>query len=97
MTDIIVNKEPHNLLTLSSKVKNLSDKALKMLEDGLESEDEKIRLECAKTLLKLDVDISKIINQDSMDRLLLQLKQQPVNNNPVNNTPLVDFSNIQEV
>jgi hypothetical protein len=43
------------------------------------------------------VDISKIINQDSMDRLLLQLKQQPVNNNPVNNTPLVDFSNIQEV
>ena len=41
MTDIVVNKEPHNLLTLSSKVKNLSDKALKMLEDGLESEDEK--------------------------------------------------------
>jgi hypothetical protein len=64
---------------------------------GIVGGEEKIRLECAKTLLKLDVDISKIINQDSMDRLLLQLKQQPVNNNPVNNTPLVDFSNIQEV
>ena len=98
MTDIVVNKEPHNLLTLSSKVKNLSDKALKMLEDGLESEDEKIRLECARSLIKLNIDISKIINEDAMNRLISEFRFVGNNdNNPKNVTPLVDFSNIQQV
>lgn len=95
-TNILIHKEEHALTTLSKKVKGLSEKALNTLEQGLSSEDERVRMDCAKTLLKMDVDISKIINEDSMNRLLLQLKLEG-NPAPKDTTPLVDFSNIQEV
>lgn len=92
----IVKYENHNLLPLSNKVKKLSDKALSVLEDALASEDEKIRMDAAKTLLKMDVDISKVINEDAMSRLLLELKHNG-NPAPKETLPMVDFSNIQEV
>ena len=43
----------HELTGLSKKLNKLNDKALKALEDGLSDADPKIRLESAKTLLKM--------------------------------------------
>lgn len=89
-------REEHALLSLGKKVKKLNEKALRVLEDGLSDPDIKVRMECAKTLLKMDVDISKIINEDSVNRLLLELKQNG-NPEPKDITPLVDFGTIQDI
>ena len=96
MTDTqLIVKENHNLSELSTKVKRISERALQALEDGLSSKDEKVRIDCAKTLLKLDIDISKLINEDAMNRLLLTLRQN--GNPPPKHTPRIDFDNIQDV
>ena len=91
--------EKHELTTLSNKVRKLNSAALKVLEDALADPDVKVRMEAAKALLKMDIDISKIINDDAMNRILAELKMngeiKNVGNN--NNRPLVDFSSIQQV
>lgn len=91
--------EKHELTSLSNKVRKLNNAALKVLEEGLNDSDVKVRLECAKTLLKMDVDISKIINDDAMNRILAELKMngEIKNVGNTNTRPLVDFSSIQQV
>ena len=93
-----IRAEEHDLASTGRKVAQLSDKALEVLEQGLYSEDEKTRMDCARTLIKMNIDISKIINEDAMNRLIAEFR---VNQNnlpqPKDVTPLVDFSKIQEV
>ncbi len=89
-------REKHDLQATSDKLKKLSGKALEVLENNLMSDDPKIQMEAAKLLLKFDIDISKIINEDAMQRLLLELRENG-NPPPKNTTPLIDFSNIQDV
>jgi hypothetical protein len=47
----------------------------------------------------MDIDISKIINDDAMNRILAELKMNGEIKNVSNNNsrPLVDFSSIQQV
>ena len=93
-----IRVEEHELTATGKKLSKLSDKAIEVMAQGLESEDEKIRLECARSLIKLNIDISKIINEDAMNRLISEFRFVGNNdNNPKNVTPLVDFSNIQQV
>jgi len=93
-----IRADEHDLASTGRKVAQLSDKALEVLEQGLYSEDEKTRMDCARTLIKMNIDISKIINEDAMNRLIAEFR---VNQNnlpqPKDVTPLVDFSKIQEV
>jgi HEAT repeat protein len=91
--------EKHELTTLSTKVRKLNSAALRVLEDALVDPDVKVRMEAAKALLKMDIDISKIINDDAMNRILAELKMNGEIKNVSNNNsrPLVDFSSIQQV
>lgn len=91
--------EKHELTTLSNKVRKLNSAALKVLEDALTDPDVKVRMEAAKALLKMDIDISKIINDDAMNRILAELKMngEIKNVGNSNSRPLVDFSSIQQV
>ena len=91
-------REDHELSKLSKSVRKLNTKALAVLEDSLSDEDPKIRMEAAKTLLKMDIDISKIINEDAMNRIIAELKVNgELKEIKSNNTPLIDFNNIQDV
>ncbi len=91
-------REEHELSKLSKNIRKLNTKALAVLEDSLSDEDPKIRMEAAKTLLKMDIDISKIINEDAMNRIIAELKVNgEVKEIKSNNTPLIDFNNIQDV
>lgn len=94
-----IRAEEHELSATGKKLAKLSNKALEVLAQGLESEDEKVRLETAKALIKMNIDISKIINEDAMNRLISEFRFVGVvgNDTPKDVTPLVDFSNIQEV
>ena len=87
-------REEHELSKLSKNIRKLNTKALAVLEDSLSDEDPKIRMEAAKTLLKMDIDISKIINEDAMNRIIAELKVNgDVKEIKSNNTPLIDFNN----
>ena len=91
-------REEHELSKLSKNIRKLNTKALAVLEDSLSDEDPKIRMEAAKTLLKMDIDISKIINEDAMNRIIAELKVNgELKEVKSNNTPLIDFNNIQDV
>ena len=94
--EIKIFEGEHQLNSLNNKLQKLNTKALEVLENALLSPDEKISIDAAKTLIKLNVDISKIINEDAVNRILLQLKTNGLQA-PKDTTPLVDFSNIQEV
>ena len=87
----------HDLTKLGKKVKSLNTKALAVLEEGLSDPDPKYRLECAKSLLKLDIDISKIINEDAMNRLVTELKIKGTIAEVPNTVPKIDFNTIQDV
>lgn len=91
-------RDEHDLQPISNKLRKLNSKAIAVLENNLSSDDPKIQIEAAKLLLKFEIDISKIINEDTMQRLLLELKQNGNEHQErPNNVPLVDFSNIQDV
>ena len=93
-----IRADEHDLASTGRKVAQLSDKALEVLEQGLYSEDEKTRMDCARTLIKMNIDISKIINEDAMNRLIAEFRVNQGNPpRPKDVTPLVDFSKIQEV
>jgi hypothetical protein len=93
-----IRVKDHDLAATGKKLSKLSDKAIEVMAQGLESEDEKVRLECAKSLIKMNIDISKIINEDAMNRLISEFRFIGVNNeSPKDVSPLVDFSNIQQV
>ena len=92
-----IRADEHDLASTGRKVAQLSDKALEVLEQGLYSEDEKTRMDCARTLIKMNIDISKIINEDAMNRLIAEFRFVGQVEQPKNVTPLVDFSKIQEV
>lgn len=87
----------HELATTGKKLATLSDQALQVLANGLLSDDEKTRMDCAKTIVKLNIDVSKIINEDALNRLISEFRFVGQVEQPKNVTPLVDFSKIQEV
>lgn len=88
----------HELKPILTKLKKVSKKAIEVLEKALTSDDEKIRVAAAEKLLKFYVDTSKEVNQDEMNRLILEIKTSGMigqgSTVPEDNAPVLDFDNL---
>ncbi len=86
------------LTALKSKQRKAVDKIVLLMET---SEDEKVVFQCAKTLLDLNVSVAKEISVDQLTRAVAEMKRQAASGmilgKAENNTPLVDFNNIQDI
>lgn len=94
-----VNK--HELKKLLTSFDKESHTVLKVLIKLLDSQDEKIRLDACKLFYSTQLDATKQINDDDLRRLVANAqfkgpKELEVDE-PEDNTPLVDFTNIQDV
>lgn len=92
-------KKTHELDKLVRSLKKISTKAVTVLEAGLSSPDEKIRMMAADKLLKFFMDTSKEVSQDALNRLILEIKAngligQGSTAQDDDNTPKLDFDNI---
>lgn len=91
-------KRQHELAKLVRDLKKVSKKAVEVLEAGLTSQDEKIRMLAAEKLLKFYTDTAKEVNQDELNRLLLEVKSQGLigagSTADDDDTPALDFDNI---
>lgn len=88
----------HELAKMVRSLKKVSDKAIKVLEAGLDSEDEKLRLQAAQQLLKFYADTAKEVNQDQLNRLILEVKASNLigqgSTVPEDSTPRLNFDEI---
>lgn len=64
----------HELAKAVRSLKKLSNKALDVLEAAMSSQDEKLRVQAAQQLLKFYMDAAKEVNQDNLNRLILEIK-----------------------
>lgn len=105
-------KQSIQLQKMLKKLTKVSDEAIEVLVKGLSSEDEKTRTQCAKTLLEFQVAVADKVNQDTMQRLiaeiklnrapstkLLPLNQQSQEDEEVQKPakPLVDFTTVRTI
>lgn len=91
-------KSTHELTKMVRSLKKLSEKAIAVLEKALDSQDEKLKVAAAQQLLKFYMDSAKETNQDSLNRLILQVKTEGLigqgSTVPEDNTPVLDFENL---
>lgn len=91
-------KSTHELKGMVRSLKKLSEKAIQTLELALDSEDEKLRVTAAQQLLKFYMDSSKEVNQDSLNRLILEVKTNGLigqgSTAQDDNTPQLNFDEI---
>lgn len=91
----------HELQALLNRLGRGSKKALAVLEKGMLSEDLKLATDCAKNWLRFQMDVSKEISADDMQRVLAEFRfnRQGGGFKDVedDNKPLVDFDSIQDV
>lgn len=102
-----IRAKDHDLQALFRGLEKVSKKAIKKLVEGLESTDEKLSIECAKTLLRFQVDVSKEINTDAMQRTIAEIRFNNTAIQKIKNIAssedelpprtVVDFSNIQNL
>lgn len=90
----------HELTKLLRDLKKLSTKALEVLEAGLSSNDERVRMMAAEKLLKFYTDSADAVRQDEVKSLLLDIKMNGLIGNGStaedDSTPALDFDNISE-
>lgn len=88
----------HELSKLVRDLKKLSTKALEVLEAGLTSQDERVRMIAAEKLLKFYTDSASEVRQDEIKALLLDIRTNGLIGNGStaddDNTPALDFDNI---
>lgn len=90
---------------LLKSLKKTSKKAIEVLEAGMDSNDERVRTSCAKSLLDMLLAVTKEHNTDQMQRMIAhcrligsgQKTLVPVANSEkdVMKKPVVDFSTIR--
>lgn len=96
----------HDLSKLLKSLNSVSSEAIEVLTEGLRNEDKKLAIDCAKTLVRFQVEVSKDINTDTMQRTIAEIRfnqdQQKAIKDledsedlPVQRT-FVDFGTIQE-
>jgi hypothetical protein len=92
----------HDLQELLNKLNKLSKKALSTLEEGLLSKDEKTRMDCAKSILKFQMDASKEISTDAMQRMIAEFRikrgngMKTVGEDEGSGTPILEFNSINK-
>lgn len=103
-TDISLSSSPkkHELTGLFNSLKKAHTKALAKLIDLLDSEDDKIAMAAANAIIDFELRTSKEISTDSLQQLianhrLLQVANNSRSNEPKDVTPIVNFSQIQDV
>jgi hypothetical protein len=95
-----VFKKTHELSKLVRDLKKISKKAIEVLEKGLDSQDERVRMIAAEKLLKFYTDSAKDVNEDELKRLLLEVKLRGMvgagstAQEDDDETPALDFDNI---
>jgi hypothetical protein len=92
-------RKDHELADLLKRLKKLSKKTIEVLEQGLESTDERIRQQAANKIMDYLINVSKEVNQDQLNRLVLDIKAQGLVGAGTtapedDNTPKLDFDNI---
>jgi hypothetical protein len=89
----------HELSKLVRDLKKLSTKALSVLEKGLDSPDERVRMIAAEKLLKFYTDGAESIRADEIKSLLLDIRAGGLIGkgsaaDDDDDTPALDFENI---
>jgi hypothetical protein len=74
-----IRTEQHDLAFLYKGLKANSQKAIRRLVLGMESENERLAIDCAKTLLSFQMEVSKEINADIMQRMIQEVKNKGAN------------------
>ena len=112
MTPVVVDLQTENqsflidgvdLKKLQREVRKQSKSAIDALVSLLEeSKDENIKFRAASKLLDLEVEIAKTISQDSMQRLIAEIKlvrgpKKLIDLGDDKSRPLVDFTNIRSI
>lgn len=92
-------RKEHELADLLKKLKKLSKKTIEVLEQGLESKDERIRQQAANKIMDYLINMSKEVNQDQLSRLVLEVKASGLAGAGSavpedDDTPKLDFDNI---
>jgi hypothetical protein len=95
-----VFKKTHELARLVRDLKKISKRAIEVLEKGLDSQDERVRMLAAEKLLKFYTDSAKDVNEDELKRLLLEVKLRGTagagSTVEDDDTPALDFDNISQ-
>ena len=93
-------RKAHELAKLVRDLKKISKKAVDVLEQGLSSEDERVRMLAAEKLLKFYMDSANEVRQDEIKAMLLDIKMNGLigggSTADDDNTPALDFDNISE-
>lgn len=90
-------KKINELTKLVKSLKKVSAKAVEVLEAGLYSEDERVRMIAAEKLLKFYADIANDIRQDEIKSLLLEIRVGGMighGSTADDNTPVLDFDTL---
>lgn len=92
-------KQKHGLDSLLKGLKKETDGALEIIVKCMESADEKLRFSAASKLLDMRKECEVIINTDDIQRMLLESKNPERSRGLVedDDTPLIDFENLQDV
>jgi hypothetical protein len=105
MSELVPTKEkplfrkPHELAKLVRDLKKVSKKALDVLEQGLSSQDERVRMLAAEKLLKFYMDSAEAQRADEIKAMLLDIKVNGLigggsTAEEDDDTPALDFDNI---
>jgi hypothetical protein len=91
-------KKVHELAKLVRSLKKVSQKAVEVLEAGLTSDDERVRMIAAEKLLKFYADMANDVRQDEIKALLLEIKVGGLigqgSTAEDDSTPVLDFDNL---
>lgn len=94
-------RQKHPLNNLLKELTLETEGAVKTLKELLTSADDKIKLQAASKLLEFTASVSEAINEDDLKRLFMQSKHEAAGGGkgliPDDDTPLVDFNQIQDV
>lgn len=92
-------KKAHELAKLVKQLNKISKKAVEVLEQGLTSEDERVRMIAAEKLLKFYMDSAEAQRADEIKAMLLDIKVNGLIGNGStadDDSPALDFDNISE-
>lgn len=98
MASKMVRTKPNELHKVIKSLSKGADKALAKLLELVDSEDEKIAFSAAKTWLDTLKEMQGQVEKQELQILLVNAKiSGPRLQGVEDNTPLVDFNNIQEI
>ncbi len=89
-------RQKHESAALLKILSKSTQEAVDALEKLLKSQDEKIVLGAAKAVIELQRDLANDINTDDLQRLIANVKYGGPKELEEDDTPSIDFSNIQQ-